>query len=302
MSIAAWLGCKDEAQVLPRTLAHLRRIGVDHIYAVDVMSTDGSREIFAAAAQQGDLEMLSIDVNVDDTEVEHRIAAEVMDRARARGLDWLLFCDADEYVLPRTGRLADLITGRGAEADAVSIPRYNVVLAETGPCLPASPTPQTYADILVHCPPPPGKGGWRKVLREAPETPWIQVVPNPKLMIRLDGVAAVQAGHHAVQTDQDGPGPVTVTATEAVIAHLPFSTVERFAQKVRNIIALHEATGAPWPEGQAWHWRMFQESAEGPGIAAEFARNITRAPRRAVLQDQGLVRPVSQILSDMSGT
>ncbi|MEM9761402.1 MAG: glycosyltransferase family 2 protein [Pseudomonadota bacterium] len=299
MTIAAWLGCKDEVELLPRTLAHLRRIGVERIFAVDVMSTDGSRELLEAEARQsGDLEMLSIDVNVDDTEVEHRIAAEVMDRAQALGMGWLLFCDADEFVLPRTGRLIDLVPE--TQVDAISIPRYNVALAEDGPCLTFPVTPGSYERALVHCPPHPGKGGWRKLLAEAPDMPWIQVVPSPKVMIRLGGAGAVQAGHHGVRSPKGRPKPVTLTTPDAVIAHVPFSSLGRFRRKVRNIVALHEATGAPWPENQAWHWRMFRDGAAESGVEAEFARNVTPEPRRADLRAGGLLRTVSDLLDDQT--
>ena len=295
MKIAAWLGCKDEAELIGHTIAHLRGIGVDHIYAVDVKSTDGTLDILQAEAGRGDLEVLTIDVEADGPDVEHRVAEEVMSRAKARGMDWLLFCDADEFWLPRGGHLRDMAGLAGA--DVIKATRYNVMLTDDGPALRLPVTPDSLDDLLVHCPPPAGKGGWRRVLAEDPAMAWIRVVPNPKLMIRLDGVAAVQAGHHAVQAEDDRPEPVTVTARDTVIAHVPFSTVERFRLKVRNIIELHEATGQPWPDGQAWHWRMFRDGAAEAGVEAEFARNITPPDQQDALRADGLLRSIDEILA-----
>ena len=293
MKIAAWLGCKDEAELIGHTIAHLRGIGVDHIYAVDVKSIDGTLDILQAEAGRGDLEVLTIDVEAEGPESEHRVAAEVMARATARGMDWLLFCDADEFWMPRTGRLRD-IAGL-EEADVIEARRYNVMLAEDGPCLRFPLTVDRLDEVLVHCPPPAGRGGWRKVLAEDPSIPWIRVVPSPKLMVRLTGVAAVQAGHHAVQQAGDAATPVKVTAPDALIAHVPFSTPGRFRLKVRNIVELHEMTGEPWPEGQAWHWRMFRDGAAETGVEAEFARNITAPEQRDEMRAEGTLRPLSEL-------
>ncbi len=45
MRIAANLGVKDEVELIERSVAHLRAIGVDLIIACDLGSTDGTLEI-----------------------------------------------------------------------------------------------------------------------------------------------------------------------------------------------------------------------------------------------------------------
>ena len=45
IKIAAYLGVKDEAEIIEKCIAHLRAIGVDTILACDMSSTDGTAEI-----------------------------------------------------------------------------------------------------------------------------------------------------------------------------------------------------------------------------------------------------------------
>jgi glycosyltransferase involved in cell wall biosynthesis len=43
--IAAFLGVKNEVEIIEQSIAHLRSIGVDHIMVCDMSSTDGTAEI-----------------------------------------------------------------------------------------------------------------------------------------------------------------------------------------------------------------------------------------------------------------
>jgi hypothetical protein len=61
MTIAACLGVKDEVDLIGPAIAHLRRIGVSHIFASDAGSTDGTETILAKMAQSGDLDHLPFD-------------------------------------------------------------------------------------------------------------------------------------------------------------------------------------------------------------------------------------------------
>ena len=45
LRIAAYLGVKDEVELIERSIEHLRAIGVDYIMACDMSSTDGTAEL-----------------------------------------------------------------------------------------------------------------------------------------------------------------------------------------------------------------------------------------------------------------
>lgn len=45
LRIAAYLGVKDEVELIERSIDHLRAIGVDYIMACDMSSTDGTAEL-----------------------------------------------------------------------------------------------------------------------------------------------------------------------------------------------------------------------------------------------------------------
>ena len=61
MKIAACLGVKDEIELIRPVIAHLRRIGVDHVFASDAGSTDGTETVLAELARAGGLDHLPFD-------------------------------------------------------------------------------------------------------------------------------------------------------------------------------------------------------------------------------------------------
>ena len=86
MRILAILGVLDEVELLPRSIEHLRRIGVDRIIALDAGSTDGSLDYLAEAERLGDL--WTLHVSQDDPEDRtQRIKSEL---ARDCGADWVI--------------------------------------------------------------------------------------------------------------------------------------------------------------------------------------------------------------------
>jgi hypothetical protein len=107
MRLAAHIGVKDEIELLPHCIAHLRTIGVD-----------GTREYLQE--QEG-----------VDFHVLHSSNAAAIRECSA---DWVLAIDADEFPLTSSGDLREALAG--VEADALRIPRYNVVLGPQGPCHP----------------------------------------------------------------------------------------------------------------------------------------------------------------------
>jgi hypothetical protein len=294
MRIAAVLGVRDEVELIRPAIAHLRAIGVDHVIATDGGSTDGTAEVLAEAAQGEGFEVMpSADIGYDAAEPEMRSAARALDRARRAGADWVLFCDADEFWLPATGRLRDVRALAGAEA--LTVARFNVPLVAGGGAPPFPLAPDRYRDLLLYAPEEGRRATQARVRRDA-EAPWIAAVPADKVMVRPDAAAATGAGHHSA-VGAEGRRIAATRPRDLVIAHLPFTTEARFARKVANIAALVAASGHRWAPGSAWHWRRWLEAAgrEG-GVAREVARNTVTAAEAAELRRAGVVRSAAELL------
>ncbi len=114
-SVAALTIVRDEAVMLPLWLAHYGgRLGVDHLVVLDDSSTDGSTDGI-------DAEVRRLDPLPGGASFErHRmIAANRAGAGLLERFDWVIFTDADEFIVPdpaRTGSLQDVLATTGTPA------------------------------------------------------------------------------------------------------------------------------------------------------------------------------------------
>ena len=130
MTIAALVGVKDEVELIDLAVDHLRLIGVDRIIACDFHSTDGTAAILDRRAQEGELEV----VRMSDSVSQEDWSRQALALAAATGAEWVTFLDADELPVPASGSLRDTVDR--ARADVLTVDRYNVALAPSGPLIP----------------------------------------------------------------------------------------------------------------------------------------------------------------------
>lgn len=291
MRIAAHLGVKDEVELIEDAIAHLRRIGVDHIVAVDGYSTDGTADILARHRNKDDFWFVQIDdLTPDETgELWLRQNLDAMAGVRA---DWVIFLDADERWLPATGSLRDC--SALANSDVVTVPRYNVVVAPNGPTLPALPGPADYPETLLFIEPIPA---FSNHMRFNPKTPWIRGVPEAKVMARPERIGALTDGMHDIIAN-DGPPLRYRVPDDLLVAHLPFTTLARFKQKIVNIRRLISVHDAYWGDALAWHWRRWLALADEGKIGEEFARQIYDAEEISTLLSSGIIRSAADMLAE----
>lgn len=291
MKIAVCLGAKDEVELIGAAVAHLRRIGVDHIIACDVSSRDGTRQILDRLAAEPWLEVMPVDDL--DPKAEEGLDQRVMDHARAAGADWLLFLDADEFALPVGGSLKAILARTAA--DALEIARYNVPLGPRGPLM-APPEGEVSPETVHLFVPQEDRAVIRSRIRADQLKPWIQGIPDPKIMVRLSAVEGVAEGGHGV-TGSDGRRRPAEVAAGIVIAHLPFTTAPRFARKVENMRRVIGAVGHLWGPNSAWHWRRWLDNIDAHGgVEGELARNRLSEAEIVALRSSGLIRTAAEII------
>ena len=297
LRFTAIVGVKDEADILPRTIEQLRAIGVTTIVVRDFGSTDGTLEYLADAETAGDIWVVHRD-DVPPGGVGKRATIAL---ARASDADFVLFIDADELVLPRTGSLHDL--GDTASADVLSVMRYNVVATEQGPALPQR-------DQAGHVRPAAPLGAADPGLL-SPRPPRARHPVDPR-RARAEGHAPAalprrppRRATHDADLSPDRPWR-RVLATDVVIAHVPIRARERFAIRAANYGAAIARRPECYSGFQGWQWVRFAQAAErGPrrrrvpppaprsrraGPAAGLARRPLGARRPRVAAPRGRVR------------
>ena len=290
MRIAAHLGVKDEIELIEDSIAHLRSIGVDHIIACDMSSSDGTERVLASHAGK-DFEVLRIsDTEPDDFE---GWAAANLARIKAVDADWILFLDADEFWLPASGSLktcAEL----GADRDLLSVDRFNVPLGESGPYLPLPAGPSRHDEILLIVKP---IADFRAALARDPGESWIRAVPMSKVIVRPECIGALTIGLHDVEPPP-GHNLRRAGAKSIVTAHLPFTTRTRFKAKVDNIRKVFDVHDAFFADRMAWHWRRWLELARTGELDAEYDRSIWRTAKIAALRQEGVIRSAAELLAE----
>lgn len=280
MKFAAHLGVLDEVELVESAVEHLFSIGVEHIVANDLGSTDGSLEILQrmATGSSGRLRVADSRQLLDGRLASW--AAEALAMACQTGADWVLFVDADERLLPASGSLRNCAALE--DADLLRIDRFNVPLQCNGE---ASGVGRDFGDTLLVTGPIPQL---REAIARLPDTPWSRGVPMPKVMARPGQIASLGIGGHDAEAPEGKPLR-RIRPVDMVIAHLPFTTRERFLRKVRNARRTLLQNPSLFAGDMAWHWGRWVGLLEDGGLDAEFDRQVFAAPALRALRDQGAV-------------
>lgn len=291
MRIVAYLGVKDEVELIERTIEHLRAIGVDLIIAVDSRSTDGTAEILQSYESKDNFWFFQMDDLESDgpEQMSLRRNIEVIKRAEA---DWVILLDADEYWLPASGSLKDC--AGLSTSDVLVVDRFNVPLRRSGAMMPDELTPNRYSEIFLFVEPIPNL---RAQLQENPRTAWIQGVPVPKVMARPKRIAGWAVGMHDVIA-ACGSQLVRSKPSDLIIAHLPFTTFSRFARKVENIRGVFARFDAYFPGEMGWHWRRWVTLADEGRLREEFEQQVFSEGAIADLRRCRIVRSAAELLEN----
>jgi len=289
VKIVAILGVKDEIELIPRAISHLRAMGVDLIIACDDDSRDGTAEYLQSCRSKGDLEIVSLTEWGPTTPAEW--SGHYLELVRRSGGDWVIFLDADEFWIPAKGTLRDYI--RSVDSDVISAARFNVVLGRDGARLPSS-LMTSLPELLLFVEPIPDFASY---LARNPLASWIQGVPIPKVMARCSRVGRVAVGGHDVEAN-DQIALKKRRPTDLLIAHVPFTTRERFARKVENI-RLAVGRDPDMFRGQmGWHWRRWLALADEGRLDMEFDRTSFDDSAIEKLRASGIIRTAQEVFEN----
>jgi hypothetical protein len=119
------------------------------------------------------------------------------------------------------------------------------------------------------------------LLASAPGHRWIAGGINGKVLARASVVAGLTRGMHDV-VPPPGTSPRRAIARDLVIAHLPFTTLERFHFKVQGIREMLRCHGHLLQGDEAWHWRRWVEVDDAGRLDEEFRHQLL--PRETLEQ------------------
>lgn len=287
MIVAANIGVVDEVELVERQVRHLQAIGVDRIVYTDTGSSDGTAEILQGFADRGEIVLLRAShADPDAFDYANRMLEFTLNEIRP---DWILFGDADEFHIPRTGRIHDVVAN--AATDVLRVERYNVPVDAQGPLWPADlgPAGHDRLQLIVRQIP-----ALRERLVDDPATPWILGRIVPKVMARAGAVGAgIRMGAHAPLSAGGRPATRSIP-TDLLIAHVPVTTRARFLRKLANIRQVFARVGDRFGPQDAWHWRRWMELDDAGRADEEFERQVFAADQLAALRAAGTVMSAAQ--------
>ena len=291
MRIAANLNVLDEIEFIEICVQHLRAIGVDLIVLTDLGSIDGTAARLEKFESDPDICMIRIARDEDPWGFPARMYERTITEF---AVDRVLFLDADEFWLPKSGNLKSTLNL--AKADALSVRRLNIPLVEGRPILPEDLSPAGYHDLYVVA--KPSKNAPSK-LQIDPDLAWIMTEVGPKTLIDPRTIERVGTGTHQIVA-KGGTTPNVVRPDDLLIVHVPFSTAERFVRKLGNIDRSLTVFGHRLVGSEAWHWRRWLQIAKEGKVEQEFRRQVLTQEKFRAALSEGIIQTVQTVFETAS--
>jgi len=290
VKVAAIVGVKDERDLIKPCLERLWSVGVGPILVLDDQSTDGTRDVIERLSARSPAPLVRTTFAHDfgqNLRLDSDVFAPFMQQ---HSPDWLLFIDADEFLICVNNDLRAILTK--SDAPVLSIERFNVPLTRD-PFIPASGT--NSGDFLGVSLIASQEVLNRTLLEETPGRRWIMHRILPKLVCRPEKVAHLGLGWHSASNSRGQVIPVNA-AKGIVIVHLPMTTPERFVGKVDNAREFFRRWADHYPGEAAWHWKRWVDLADRGLLDAEFEAQRMDEATVQRLSDLGVIERASAVL------
>lgn len=215
---------KDEADIIEATLRHVSAEGAHGILLTDNGSTDGTREIIESLQDGLHCPLYLYDDPVIGYWQSRKMTSLAEQAHESFGATWIWPFDADE-VWQRdldTATVAEILMGSPFDVEQAVL--YHHLCTALDP----ADHPFVAMGYRLHDP-----------------------APIPKVCIRWQPGARIEAGNHEVTL----PGASTGPPTGLQIRHYPYRSEDQFVRKAINGSRAYRETDLPWHVGQ--HWREY---------------------------------------------
>jgi hypothetical protein len=275
--------------MLSRCIAHHLAIGIDRVFVS--LNLDDPESACAAQAFEGTGRVRSARVETFAADPFHYFTSAIGVVAEWVSPEWILFVDSDDFWIPASGRIQN--TAGLDDADLLDVPLFQmppirerdgsiraVDVVDDGSLMVASP-------ILMDA----------EYLTRHPDSAIIRA-GGSKVLVRPEFVGEVGRGAHDIAAR--AAEPRRSTPDDLVIAHAPFTSMQRFRTKVERIRARLALYGDRFKPGQAWHWYRWIAIDDQDGLEAEFGRQVFDAADVAALLAQGVLTTPARVFAGRS--
>lgn len=263
----------DQGDILKDYIEWHLDLGVDLVIGRDHGSSDNTHEIIDFFAANGKVEWGAVPERNLVKFNENQFVRTVIDR---HSPDWIIMCDADEFLCTEQRDLRSLLA-RAQQEDltVISVPCVNM----TGPY--GSSTASATQTHTLRIDQPVRETHAQQLFGNLP-VPYIFIQHPPKTITWASAFTAYEPGSHGAKTDRGKSGEIP----ELQFLHYPIRGFETFQTKVRNTEAYLRDNPhlQSWPEW-GWHWRrwirlneqgLLREEYEGQFVSPERARELVR--------------------------
>ena len=290
--IALLISVRDEAQFIHANIQHHLEMGIDRFVFTEICSSDGTRELLQTYEKDPRFHITYLDDQYPRKYPWKRVMVDIA--KKHFGATWMISIDADELLLPKSGDLKkemESISGHGCR-----INRYNVALSEQITFQDYYRTNSLFNSPVVAKTNPLT----RAYLKEGKPFPWILGPIDSKVIARADCVEEFTPGGHGVFDGADDERFETI-ASNLIILHFPFTTYQRFRNKISNIADFEKMVreiNRERPEtGWQWHrWvRIFEQGEDA--LKAEFDRQIIGRKQLSNKKRNGTIRKARSVFN-----
>ncbi|UOM37306.1 hypothetical protein [Acuticoccus sp. I52.16.1] len=283
-TLVSIVAVKDDLEVTGPAVRNRLAVGFDRVVVVMVEPSAAMRALAPALERIGAEGAVRVVVmeRLDAADDFLSFAAEPMRTILAETRpDWLLISDADEFVLTARPDLHTLPELAGEEP--LNLPRYNYARqrGESSAAMLERLAARTAVPLVAEREHAVVDG------RLDPARRWSEHRISPRPIFRPRAAVRFDVGAHRL-VGADGTLRKAVMAKGLLLAHLPFTTYERFARKVENVRA-HLADLPEVHARTAAHWKHWVECLEAGRLEDEFAREAYAADEFAARTAGGAI-------------
>ena len=282
LRIAAVMGHADQAEMLRGCISHHLAAGCDAIF----VSLNRDDEESAAVVDE-----ISSSAEVKGAPVREFARSEfdfLTDAVRKANClfrpDYILVIDSDEFCVAESGGLKRVLSL--SSADLLSVPRYNAALTMDGEANRDDPKVTLSTRVIRRL----NERQAQHFTALRPELSWLASRIGPKIIVRPAAVKRVRRGGHAI--DSEKLPIVPATATSLAIVHFPFTTLDRFKDKLEGI----RARIGSFESGEAGHWRSWLRTVEEGRLEELFTAQFFTTNEVEMLEGKGLIESIGSIL------
>ncbi len=250
---------RDEIDLIEDCLRYHYSQGVDVVFATDNGSRDGTLEVLQKYEAEGRLHLAQeppLDFSM------HRWLTRSAELAAARGLKWLLCCDADEFITPPPGAtITGILRQLPETCDCVAIPRFDFMNTERS-------YRQSPAIEMVY--------------REKESRNSFGNIIPPKVTFRPARGIVMTQGAHSLE------GRVAAPQDQLRIFHYPARSYGQFVRKVENAGSQYHAN-RELPKGVGSQKRLWFDMLQRGELEEEYRKRFYRNPAQIKARGSGQV-------------